>query len=136
MEISGLTIYGISILNGLYGILSIIGWVGLMGLIILGIFKLVLIGNNGPGDLKKDGDCFCLMQKMNKYIKICCIGFIFGILGTIFVPTAKTMAAIYIIPKIVNNETLKNEANEMYGMAKEWLKETIGENKEAHNTEK
>ncbi|MBP5784489.1 MAG: hypothetical protein J6W16_02760 [Methanobrevibacter sp.] len=40
-----------------------------------------------------------------------------------FIPTTKEMAAIYIIPKIMNNENLNNIGNEMLNLANEWIKE-------------
>jgi hypothetical protein len=44
-------------------------------------------------------------------------------------PTTKEMATIYVIPKIANsnfvNETLPAEMKDIYGMAKQWMKETL-----------
>jgi hypothetical protein len=46
-------------------------------------------------------------------------------------PTTKQAAMIYCVPKIVNsewaNETLPNEAKELYGLAKSWLREKAGD---------
>lgn len=45
------------------------------------------------------------------------------------IPTTKEMATIYVIPKIANstfvNETLPAEMKDIYGMAKQWMKETL-----------
>lgn len=55
-----------------------------------------------------------------------CIAGIFNIMictCLVFIPTTKEMAAIYVIPKIVNNEKLNNIGNEMLNLANEWMKE-------------
>lgn len=55
-----------------------------------------------------------------------CIASIFKIMictCLMFIPTTKEMAAIYIIPKIMNNENLNNIGNEMLNLANEWIKE-------------
>lgn len=49
----------------------------------------------------------------------------FLLVGRIFVPTTKEMAAIKIIPAIANNETLRKDASEMYGLAREWMSDMI-----------
>ena len=38
-------------------------------------------------------------------------------------PTTKEMAAIYVIPKIANNENVQEVGSEIMTLAKEWLKE-------------
>lgn len=44
----------------------------------------------------------------------------------ILLPTTKQLAAIYIVPKIINSsiiqETLPNEIKELYGLAKDYFK--------------
>ena len=42
------------------------------------------------------------------------------IVGT-FIPTTKEMAAILVIPKIVNNEKVQDAGNKLYDLAVEWL---------------
>lgn len=44
----------------------------------------------------------------------------------VFVPSSKTAATMLILPAIANNETVQQEAGELYKMAKEALKEAIG----------
>lgn len=62
-----------------------------------------------------------------KIRKIC--GWIFSvclsvaILVTTFVPTTKEMAAIYIVPKIVNSEKIQNVGNQVYELAVQWMEE-------------
>jgi hypothetical protein len=40
-----------------------------------------------------------------------------------FVPSTKTMAAILVVPKIVNSEKLQTAGNKLYELAVEWMDE-------------
>ena len=40
-------------------------------------------------------------------------------------PTTNQMAAIVVIPAIVNSETVQEEASELYGLAKTWMKQQV-----------
>lgn len=42
-----------------------------------------------------------------------------------FIPSTKTMAAVVILPAIVNNETVQKEAGDLYALAKQGLKELV-----------
>lgn len=42
-----------------------------------------------------------------------------------FVPSTKTAAAMIIIPKIANSETIQREAEDLYGLAKRALVEAV-----------
>lgn len=56
-----------------------------------------------------------------------------GIIGVlclvlaVFLPSSKTAAAIYLIPAIANNETIQQEAAELYSLAKEALTNLVKE---------
>lgn len=41
----------------------------------------------------------------------------------VFLPTTKQMAAIMIVPKIVNSEKVQTVGNKIYDLAVEWMKE-------------
>ena len=45
------------------------------------------------------------------------------ILFLTFLPTTKEACAMYIIPKIVNNEGIQNIGKEFYDLALDWMKE-------------
>lgn len=45
--------------------------------------------------------------------------------SAVLLPSTKTLAAMLIIPAIANNETVQQEASELYTMAKDALKEAI-----------
>ena len=50
--------------------------------------------------------------------------FLLGILCTcVFLPSTKQMAAIMIVPKIVNNEKVQTIGNKIYDLAVEWMDE-------------
>jgi len=65
------------------------------------------------------------IKSLFKYAKISAIAACIGVLGITFLPNTKQMAAIIIVPKVVNsefaNETLPAEAKELYSLAKTWL---------------
>ena len=119
MNISGWMIYLITIADNLscaFCIVTII--VGIVGAI-CAIIRAVGADNLDDGEKKA----------FNKCIKTCIFIFSFSLLGTVLVPSGKALAAIYIIPKIANNETLKDEAGEIYKFAKDWLKSTLEDKK-------
>ena len=43
----------------------------------------------------------------------------------LFLPSEKSMCKIIIVPKIVNNETIRSDYKELYGLAVDALKETL-----------
>ena len=57
------------------------------------------------------------------------VAFIFGILGQVFIPTSKTVASMYVIPTIANNEKVKEAGNQIYALAVEWMEELRPESK-------
>lgn len=61
--------------------------------------------------------------KRNKFAKYSVIFLLLGMLT----PDTKTLAAMYIVPKIANNETLQTEANELYQIFREELRESLKE---------
>ena len=42
-----------------------------------------------------------------------------------FLPSTKTAAAMHVLPAIANNETIQNEASEIYQLAKQALKDAV-----------
>lgn len=61
------------------------------------------------------------------------ISVISGLLAVV-TPTTKEMAAIVILPKILNNQQVQTEANEIYSLAKQWLLQQVS--KEIVNEQK
>jgi hypothetical protein len=50
------------------------------------------------------------------------IGLLLGAVA-VFVPTTNQLAAIYVIPAVANSEKIQGEADEIYGLAKQWLQQ-------------
>lgn len=46
-----------------------------------------------------------------------------AVVGLLFVPTTKTVAAMYVVPAIVNNEKLNDAGDRLYMLAVEWMEE-------------
>lgn len=44
-------------------------------------------------------------------------------------PSTRTLAAMIVLPELVNNEQIQNEAGELYGLAKEALKQAVQQSK-------
>ena len=57
---------------------------------------------------------------------ICPLAFVFGMAfaaTSVFVPSTKEMAAIYVIPKIANSQTVKDLGEGVVTLAREWIEE-------------
>lgn len=48
---------------------------------------------------------------------------ILALLVATFIPSTKTAAAMIVLPAVANNETIQQEAGELYGIAKDALRE-------------
>ena len=59
----------------------------------------------------------------HKVLRISAPIFFIAILFLTFLPTTKEACAMYIIPKIVNNEGIQNIGKEFYDLALDWMKE-------------
>ena len=56
----------------------------------------------------------------------CFISFVLGMIAvatSVFVPSTKTIAAIYVVPKIANSETVHELGKGVVTLAREWLEE-------------
>lgn len=47
---------------------------------------------------------------------------------SIFIPSTKTVAAMVVLPAIVNNETIRKESGELYDFAKKALRDAMTDN--------
>ena len=45
---------------------------------------------------------------------------------SVLLPSSKTIAMMYVIPKMADSEVIKKDVPEMYEMAKEALREYVG----------
>ncbi len=48
---------------------------------------------------------------------------VIGIIGRLFIPSSKTVAAMYVIPAIANNEKIQDAGDRLYTLAVEWMEE-------------
>ena len=53
-----------------------------------------------------------------------------------FTPSTKQMAAIIVVPKIVNNEKVQVAGDRLYGLAVEWMNELTPKNRREAGQEK
>lgn len=77
------------------------------------------------------GVSFLLVYWINdgdEYFKICkplgiktLVLFLALLVGSAFVPNTKQMAAIIVVPKIINNEKVQTVGNKVYDLAIEWM---------------
>jgi hypothetical protein len=80
---------------------------------------------------------FCLDKKdkhsevgtgTKRLVKQVAAGFAICLMGAVLVPTTKEMAAILILPKIANNETVQDLGMDLVDLSKAWLKELHPDN--------
>ena len=58
-----------------------------------------------------------------KGLKISLFVFLSAALSEIFTPDTKQACAMYVIPKIINNEKIQEVGREFYDLALDWMKE-------------
>lgn len=58
-----------------------------------------------------------------KIAKISLVALLGAILLNVFIPSGKTLAAMYILPPIVNSEAVQKLPSELTDLAIEWLRE-------------
>lgn len=89
------------------------------------LFSTLWIGfieiNSGFSDEVK------IWQIVKKIVMITIPFLLISALCCIFIPTTKEMAAIIIAPKVVNNEIIQEETKELYGYAKEYIKDLVSD---------
>jgi hypothetical protein len=122
IEMSGWTIYWIGILDNLSFVFTAISVLSLIVLVIWAMIKCITSST--------DDEVCNAFTKATSGITCCCKILLFVCVPLAAItPSSKTAAAIYILPKIVNNETIKTESEEIYSLGKQWLKSQIEETK-------
>lgn len=58
-----------------------------------------------------------------KTMKILSVVFLFCLTTAVFTPSTKEMAAIIVVPEIVQSEKVEKIGNEFYDLALDWMKE-------------
>ena len=71
--------------------------------------------------------CAILDEVRGLLVRVVCLfsfGTFFACIATcVFVPSTKEMAAIYVVPKIANSQTVKELGDGVVTLAREWLEE-------------
>ena len=90
------------------------------------IVTLIAFGINEPYD--DDRKPYMRSFKWSAWI------FITASITSVFVPTTKEMAMIYVVPQITESQVVKQDIPELYDLGvnalKDWLKQTKGGNNE------
>jgi hypothetical protein len=120
-EISSWTLYWITrcdwLHNGAYFLFSVMFCAVLPA---LGVFSFV----QTDATVNAKGAKVYLHQHRWK-IRTWLTGWLLSGLLVIAIPTTKEMAAIYVIPAVANNARVSKEAEEVYHLAKEYLREQV-----------
>ena len=62
-------------------------------------------------------------NESKRFVKLSIPAMILSLLLFVFIPSSKQMAAIIIIPRIINNEKIQVFPNQIMDLASEWLQE-------------
>lgn len=113
MEITALDIYLISVVGDVGCVLVSLG---IVGLVVGATFASVSFVMSEAGD--------AMGQASLKYTKALLLASsALLVIGTL-IPSTRTIAAMYVIPPIVNNEKVQQLPNELLDLAGEWVKST------------
>lgn len=123
MEISHTGFYFLLMLDNIHKLFA-----GLVLFSIFGIFiSLMCWGMPLSEDMEKSSNI------TKKCLRWAIATFVISVLGAVFIPDTKQMAAIIVVPKLVNSDfvqkDLPEETKEVYGLFKQWLRAEIKEPK-------
>ena len=107
--------YWLTRLAAINSIGAILLFIGIIALIVVGIFAIISFVDP---EFEKGA---VLVRTV--WLRICLPVVLIGAAVVMFVPTAKEMAAIIVVPRIANNEKVQDVGNEIYGLAVQWLKD-------------
>lgn len=106
MEVTPGFIYAISVLERIRPLLHLVFLVSLVVMIFS--FGQVLLGERAH---------------FKPFAKAGLIGTVASLLLVAFIPSGKTLAAMYVIPPIVNSSAVQELPSELVAVAREWLDE-------------
>ena len=115
MELTPSLIYWLSRLEDLQVMCTIIGIFTMIGAAVLGIFA---VASGAAGEDAKD------VHKATRsaFRRTLPVGVALCLLSC-FLPDTRTVAAMYVLPKIANSESLDEVASSMKTLAVEWMDE-------------
>lgn len=124
MTISPLEIYLISLVDKVGTTSEVVIFIGCIATAAFLFFWLI-----GKAESYKSEEDEKTLKRLWRCLKFASMGLICGALINIFVPNSKTIAAMYLIPAIVNNEHIQNSTSNalkmLEGLTKEWLEDFI-----------
>ena len=117
MTISAFDIYLVSLAD------KIVDPAGYIAIVIFVIFLFVASITLGVCDTQEE------IKKAKSVLKLLCITMVVCGSLAVFIPSSKTIAAMYVLPAIVNNEHIQNSTGNaleaLENLTKEWLKDTV-----------
>lgn len=124
MTITPATMYWFTRLDGITGMCSTVTILGAIVLVFLS-FPYYATAN--------DTENAYAHKTLGGILKWLIPVWLFGVIGTLFIPTSKQMAMIYIVPQITESQVVKQDIPELYDLGvnalKDWLKKSQkGEN--------
>jgi hypothetical protein len=111
MTITPFQMYWLTRLDGFIGLITFLLVIGVIGL----LSGLLWLGDFPNGDT--------IHRQSWRLIKPSIIVILFGVVGLVFVPDTKSMVAILIIPKLVNNQKVQEIPNKLLTLAEECMDE-------------
>lgn len=124
MTISPLEIYFISLVDKIDAISETVIFISFLA---AGAFLFFWIIGKAEGCTTEEDEK--ILKKLLRCLKLAITCIICSVLIHTFVPNSKTIAAMYLIPAIVNNEHIQNSTSNalkmLEGLTKEWLEDFI-----------
>ena len=130
MEISTFELYLILKLTDIIESLYVIEIISFFALILYGIFGFIYVDSE-YGDSKETA-FHRYKNRLTKYIS----ALITAVVLTAFIPNTKQVAALYILPPVINNEQvqqLPSELLDVLGLSLERVKELLEKTEESSN---
>lgn len=122
-EISPLLIYFIGQLDTLINASSSVLGLSLISFGILMMVRSILVCSIYDHEDKKRYDDY--LQFYNKVIKIICPVIVFSFLSSILLPSKNTVAAMVVVPAVVNNEQIQNISKDVLKWAEAYIKKQL-----------
>lgn len=122
-EISPLLIYFIGQLDTLIDASSSVLGLSLISFGILMMVRSILVCSIYDHEDKKRYDDY--LQFYNKVIKIICPVIVFSFLSSILLPSKSTVAAMVVVPAVVNNEQIQNISKDVLRWAEAYIKKQL-----------
>lgn len=122
-EINPLLIYFIGQLDTLINASSSVLGLSLISFGILMMVRSILVCSIYDHEDKKRYDDY--LQFYNKVIKIICPVIVFSFLSSILLPSKNTVAAMVVVPAVVNNEQIQNISKDVLMWAEAYIKKQL-----------